>query len=129
MSGTLLAATKSSVTFLDCGASKADASVTAAPVNIEGVTCSAWSTEGDAYIGAENGSVQRWSKSSAALETMYASSGPVVALAVRDATTVVVGHADNVLLINSSTGSLIGSPIPVCNYLTLYYRFRSSYSL
>jgi hypothetical protein len=80
---------------------------------MEGVTCSAWSTEGDAFIGTNKGSVERIDKSGVALGSIYTGAASVVALVVRDATTLVVGHPNSVLLVDTSTGSVIGSPIQV----------------
>jgi hypothetical protein len=117
----LLATTASSVVFIDINAGKLDVST---PVNIEGVTCSVWSTEGDAFIGTNKGSVERIDKSGVVLGSVYAGVTPVVALVVRDATTLVVGHPDNVLLVDISTGSTIGSPIQVSRaHLILIWKF------
>lgn len=117
----LLAITASSVVFIDVNAGKSDVSM---PVNIEGVTCSAWSTEGDAFIGTNKGSVERIDRSGAVLGSVYTSATSIVALVVRDATTLVVGHLDNVLLVDTSTGSTIGSPIQVIRaHLMLIWKF------
>lgn len=117
----LLATTASSLVFIDINAGKSDVST---PVNIEGVTCSAWSTEGDAFIGTNEGSVERIDRSGVVLGSVYTGATSVVALVVRDTTTLVVGHPDNVLLFDTSTGSAIGSPIQVSRaHLMLIWKF------
>lgn len=116
MSHAVLLATTTSASLLNVVPSKATSSGAIKPLNLDGVRCAAWVSDGNAIVGLQNGRVERLDQFTGKTEKLYTLSEPVVAIVVRE-TQVIIGGASKLVALNASTGKVVNLGIRISGVL------------
>lgn len=123
MSGLVFAASSASAIVFDIGLLKSDVSAPKTCLTRPGTTCATWSTEGDVFIGSSNGTVDRLDCKGTTIGTVFAESGSVVALAMKDKRSLIIALSQSVHLIDvtepAGNGSLLVSVSTIIFALSL----------
>ncbi|PVG02592.1 WD40 repeat-like protein [Serendipita vermifera] len=113
MSGPLIAATDGLTLAFDSVIIKSDTSRKPVNLNTAGATCATYNGDGDAFIGTQSGSVEKYNNIEQQVVSIFASNDPIVSLLVKDTTTLVVGTKGNVACVSIPNGETIGESTPV----------------
>lgn len=113
MSGIILAASATSAALIDVGILKSDVSACKTAFNPIGATCATVGADGDLFIGSSSGSVDKYDHKGTFIGTVYSGSEPAVALAMKDARTLVVAFSSSVYIVNTTNSTTVGTPLSV----------------